>query len=125
MGDAFETIKDLILTDIENDASQCDNPVQELECIAAMSQDNMLNTYGINDFMSNEIGSRFYGEVEYATEICNYIYNNYSIGKDEFYDAFTNESSFGQYLIIAEWDNLYPAIITELEILIEDWREAE
>lgn len=125
MEDAFEIIRDLILTDMENDASQCDNPVQELEYIAAMSKDDMLYTYGNNDYMSDEIGSRFYGDIECATKICNYIYENYSTGKDEFYDAFTNERTFGWYLILIDWNNVYPEIIAELETMIEEWKEAE
>lgn len=125
MEDAFEIIKDLVLTDMENDARQCDNPVQELECIAAMSKDDMLYTYGNNDYMSDEIGSRFYGDIDCAREIANYIYTNYSVGKDEFYDAFTNERTFGWYLILVNWDNVYSAIIAELEGIIEEMKEEE
>ena len=125
MNDAFELIKDLILIDMENDASERDKPIQELECFAAMSKDDMLYTYGNNDYMYNQIGEHFYGDIECMREVANYIYTNYSIGKDEFYDAFSYVESFGRYLILINWNNVYPEIIAELETMIEEWKEVE
>lgn len=125
MDDAFELIIDLILIDIENDASEQDNPIQELECFAAMSKDDMLYTYGNNDYMSNQIGEHFYGDIDCMRKVANYIYTNDSMGKDEFYDAFSYVGSFGWYLILINWDNVYPEIIAELETMIEEWREAK
>ena len=125
MDDAFELIRDLILTDMENDASEQDNPIQELECLVAMSKDDMFYTYGNNDYMSDTIGERFYGDTDCMRKVANYIYTNYSMGKDEFHDAFSYMRSFGWYLTLANWDNVYPEIIAGLETMIEEWSETE